>query len=119
MSTPTLTRPTFHVWLAPEGTDQSEDLPADQLTHHRVMVSSGDQLRAELEAGQRKLPKGGRDTPMHLTVLWLWASMVRTGRFSGGSREFQALCVSYDPERDEAGELAEAEPVDPTGPSSS
>lgn len=96
---PTLKRPAFHVWIAPDDTDP-DTVPDDQLVLHHVVVHHADQLRAELEASKQGLAKGGTATPMHLTSLWLWATLTRTKRYSGTFRDFKAACVAYDPDRD-------------------
>lgn len=96
---PTLKRPAYHVWLAPDGVNP-DDVPVDDLEYHHVLVHHADQLKAELEAGKVGLAKGGTGTPMHLTALWIWANLTRTGRFTGKFPEFKAACVGYDPDTD-------------------
>jgi len=98
MPPPTIKRPAFHVWLAPEGVDPNTATD-DQLEYHHVLVHSGDQLRAELEA-KRVGITDMRANPMHITVLWLWAALVRTGAYSDKFQAFKAACVSYDADRD-------------------
>lgn len=99
---PPLKRPAYFAWVAPDDTDP-DTIDPDQLVAHHVVVHHADQLRAELEAGKLGLPKGGTGTPMHLTALWLWAALVRTGRFAGGFQQFKTACVAYEPdtERDQ------------------
>ncbi len=94
---PTLKRPAYYVWINPTDDD---DPPDDALECHHVVVHHADQLRAELEAGKQGLAKGGTGTPMHLTALWLWANLTRTGRYGGSFREFKTDCVAYDPDTD-------------------
>ena len=91
--TPKLHRPAFDVWLLPEGI--ADDQAEDQAVHHRVIVNHADQLRAELQAKQEGLSKP-QDAPMHLTSLWLWASMVRTGAYTDKFRAFKTECIAYD-----------------------
>lgn len=121
---PTLKRPAYHVWVAPDGVDP-DTADEDQLECHHVVVHHADQLRAELEASKQGLAKGGTATPMHLTALWLWANLVRTGRYEGGFREFKTACVAYQPDKDRdephTDDDAEADDLDahPTEPSTS
>lgn len=96
---PTLKRPAYHVWIAPDGADPDTVLD-DQLQIQHVVVNHGDQLRAELEAGKLGLPKAGTATPMHLTALWIWAALVRTERFTGKFQDFKRRCIAYEPDRD-------------------
>jgi hypothetical protein len=112
---PKLTRPTYHVWMLPEhgqdsDTELTDDQLAEQLEYQYVVVNHADQLRAELEAKRQGLGKP-QDTPMHLTSLWLWASLVRTGRYDGKFAEFKTACIAYDPDKEP--DPADAEP-DPT-----
>lgn len=96
---PTLKRPAYFVWVAPDGVDP-DTADTTQLVCHHVLVHHADQLRAELEAGKQGLAKGGTATPMHLTALWIWANLVRTERFTGRFQEFKAACVAYDPDQE-------------------
>jgi hypothetical protein len=112
---PKLTRPTYHVWLLPFGVtdaDLNDNDPEDlaELDYQYVVVNHADQLRAELEAKRQGLGKP-QDTPMHLTSLWLWASLVRTGRYAGKFAEFKTACIAYDPDKEP--DPADTEP-DPT-----
>jgi hypothetical protein len=111
---PTLSRPTYHVWIAPADTDH-DTLPESELVYRLVRVSAGDQLRAELEAKRLHLGSA-KDSPMHLTVLWLWAALVRTGGFDGTFAAFRDRCVAFDPDKDEDNDEAA---VTPTGASTS
>lgn len=70
-----LNRPTFRVELA-DGTE------------HTVEVIHGDQLRAELEAKKQGIPVDFAEAPVHLTTLWVWSSLVRTGVCQVGFQEF-------------------------------
>lgn len=94
----TIKRPAFYVLLAPEGTDPDTVTDADCETVH-VVVHSQDQLRAELEAGQLGL-RNVKDQPFHLTVLWLWASMVRTGAVTCKWQEFKRRMLAYEADKD-------------------
>jgi hypothetical protein len=96
-SRPVLKRPAYHVWVAPTGTDP-DTATEDELDYHHVVVHHADQLRAELEASKLKLD--ARKFPMHLSSLWLWASMVRTGAFDATYAEFKRAMVAYDPDKD-------------------
>lgn len=94
---PQLKRLAYHAWVAPEGIDP--DTADDQeLEYFHVVVTNADQLRAERESARLKLDP--RRSPMHLTNLWMWCSMVRTGRYSGSFEEWKTALVSYDPDRD-------------------
>jgi hypothetical protein len=99
MTTPTphLKRPAYHAWVAPEGTDP-DTATDDQLEYHHIVVHHADQLRAELEASKQRLDP--RKHPMHLSSLWLWAALVRTGRFDAGYPEFKRALIAYDPDQD-------------------
>lgn len=96
---PTLKRPAFYAWITPDGVDP-DTVDDDDLQLMHVIVNHSDQLRAELEAGKQGLAKGGTTTPMHLTALWIWAALVRTGRFDGKFQDFKTRCVAYDPDKD-------------------
>lgn len=96
---PTLKRLAYHVWIAPDGVDPDAADESDLECHH-VVVNAGDQLRGELEANKQGLPKGGQGAPMHLTAIWLWATLVRTKRYAGNFQEFKTACVSFDPDKD-------------------
>lgn len=101
---PKMKRLAYHVWLAPaelpDGVTDALELPDDALEYHHVLVGNGDQLRAELEANQLRIKPV--DNPMHLTNLWLWAALVRTGVVDSKFRDFKASgrLVNYDPDRD-------------------
>jgi hypothetical protein len=116
---PKLSRLAYHVWLLPEGADpelaDDADLDPEFLDYQYVVINHSDQLRAELEAKRQGLGKP-QDTPMHLTSLWLWASLVRTKRYDGKFAEFKTACVSYDPDKD--ADPADTDP-DPTAASTS
>lgn len=113
---PRLKRERFHVWIVPPGTDvdgMDDDQLGDAATHHVVAVTSGDQLRAELEAGRQRVELKGN--PFHATALWLWAAAVRMGVYERKFGDFRTECVSWEPvERDPD---RNGEPVDPTGAS--
>lgn len=99
---PTLKRPAYYAWIAPADLDP-DTADERELECHHVVVHHADQLRAELEANKQGLAKGGTGAPMHLTALWLWANLIRTGRYDGNFRAFKLACVAYTPdqERDE------------------
>lgn len=90
-------RPTYQV-----------ELPDGEVV--QVVIASGDQLRAELAQNQLKLPP---KAAMHLTVLWIWAAMVRTGLDTRKAGEFIADPPEWEPLKDEAGEPI-LTAVDPT-----
>lgn len=94
---PHLKRPAYHVWVAQDGVDP-DTATDDQLDYHHVVVHHADQLRAELEAAKLKLD--ARKHPMHVSSLWLWASLVRTERFTGSYAEFKRAMVAYDPDKE-------------------
>lgn len=79
-----------------------------------VVVSSGDMMRAELEAKKLKLPEG---TPFHTTALWLWSALVRAGREERVSQAFLADPPEWQPVTTPSGEQ-DGEQVDPTLPGS-
>lgn len=119
---PSIKRPAYHVWVAPEGVDP-DTATDDQLDYHHVVIHSADQLRAELEAKRHGIDQ--RANPMHVTVLWLWAAMVRTGDYADKFAAFKTACVSYDPDTDRPGphtkDDADPDELDafPTGASTS
>lgn len=89
----TIKRPAFWVLIAPEGTDP-DTITDDEATTMHVVVNSQDQLRAELEApaaGLRKI----KDQPFHLTALWLWAAMARTGQTELPWKDFKTRMLHY------------------------
>lgn len=107
MTTPTppkLKRPAYHVWLAPEGADANAVADEDALYHH-VVVNTGDQLLAELEASKLKLDQAKQ--PFHLTALWLWAAMHRAGVHDEKFQTFKARILSYDPDKDRGAPITE------------
>lgn len=74
--------PAFQVMLA--------GLPEDPATFVvSVEVTTGDQLRAELEAGQLGLPLEFTKAPTHHTALWLWAALSRMGYTDQKFKDFQ------------------------------
>lgn len=80
-----------------------------------VVVSSGDMMRAELEATRLKLPERA---PFHLTALWLWSALVRAGIEQRKAAEFIAEPPEWQPvPGQQPGEVATAD-VDPTTPES-
>lgn len=95
---PRIKRPSFYVLMAPEGSDPNT-VTDDECTTHHVLVHGGDQLRAELEAGKQGI-KSPKDAPMHITMMWLWAAMARTGATTLGWREWKPLCLAYDSDKD-------------------
>lgn len=110
---PRLTRPAFHVWLAPADTDPNT-VSEDQLDYHLVRIHHADQLRAELE-GRRLGFGAAKDSPMHTTSLWLWAALVRQGIVDQRFMDYVDRCVAFDRADDD--DTAEA--VDPTAASTS
>lgn len=103
---PPLERPRFHVWMAPDDAEDSED--TETLTYvGLVTVTNDDQLTAEKQA--RAQGYGDiRETPFTLTSFWIWAAMVRKGTTAHRFPEFTKR-MEYRPDREEA----EPEP-DPT-----
>lgn len=127
-TTPTtvkIKRPAFHVWLDPREDlgPNSPDLDDSELEYHHVLVNNGDMLRAELEAG--KLGVKPREAPQHLSTMWLWAALVRTGVYGGKFQAFKLACITYEPDQDRTQPMdsddAELDELDehPTGASSS
>lgn len=80
----TLTANRFDVWLDQPAHPEADD---DGLVHHRVLVRTGDQLRAELEATKLRLP-AIKTAPLHATALWLWACCARLGLTEAPPLEF-------------------------------
>lgn len=101
---PKLKRPAYHLWLAPEGTDPS-DVPDDQAVYHHVVVNTGDQLLAELEASKLKLDPTKHH--WHLTALWLWAASHRAGIHDEPFRTFRTRLLNYDPDQDRGAPITE------------
>lgn len=96
-----LKRPAYYVLMVPEGTDPDDpDLTDEQCETLHVVVHNVDQLKGELEAGKLGLREGGRQTPLHVTTLWLWQALVRTDRFKGTFQEFKARCIAADPDKE-------------------
>lgn len=98
--TPKLRRLAFHVWLdpRPDLTPASPELDDDELVYHHVRINGGDQLRAELEARRHNLGSP-KETPMHLTALWLWAALVRMGVYGDKFAAFKLALINYDPDK--------------------
>lgn len=103
--------PRYTVALAPLG--DADDPTTDPVVVECTVIN-GDQLRAELEGPRHGLQKM-QDAPLHYTTLWVWASLVRTGDYTGGFREFKDRCLYVEPATDANGEAA-TETVDPTPP---
>lgn len=84
----------------------------------RVVVSSGDYLRAELEQAKMKLPDSAR---FHMTALWIWSALVRAGLEQRRAAEFIADPPEWQPVTDIAGEpeLVEVDPTPDTSDSAS
>lgn len=76
------------------------------LTEHRgVVLTHGDELRAELEGHKRGIPL---NLSLHLTSLMLWAGCVRLGHYAGKYDEWKnGGLVTYR-------RAEEPTPVDPT-----
>jgi len=91
----TLYRPSYLVELDPN---------AEPVT---VVVSSGDMLRAELEAKRLKV----EGMPLHTTALWLWSALVRAELEDRRAGEFIAEPPEFEPVKREVA-------VDPTSPES-
>lgn len=97
-TTPKIKRPAYFVLLVPPAIDPAT-CTDDQAETVHVVVNAGDQLRAELEAGQIKLPENGRQTPFHITALWLWAALARTGVIDYRFGEFKQRLLAYEPDK--------------------
>lgn len=97
-----LIRPTFDVWLNLPDRELAADTPPD---FPAVVIMSGDQLRAELEAPRLAMPPL-REAPMNATALWVWAALVRLHLIETPAGEFMASPPEWQP----AGEAT----VDPT-----
>lgn len=97
MATEKLTRPAYLVTLTPA----EPDADPQQL---RVVVTHGDQLRAELELNRRGIDLRNA---MHLSTAFAWAAMKRTGDYAGN---FDAFAFHDVLDLSDGG----AEPVDPT-----
>lgn len=77
----------YHVWLAPDGTDP------EAAVYHRAVCTMEDQLRAERELA--RLNVSMKKYPLRLIALLIWASLSRTGDFTGDFAKFTAQCVNY------------------------
>ena len=113
-TTPELKLDIYHVWMAEDAT-QPEDA-----TYHRVVVTMEDQLRAERELA--RLGVSFKKYPLRAQSMMLWASMQRTGSYTGEVADFTARVVQYVP--DERVEAEAQTPDDetvipPTGASTS
>lgn len=95
-----LTRSYYDVLL-----DDPETGP-DATIEHRVEVRAADHLRGEMEG--KRIPRLEGKEPMHLTYLWVWAALVREGKFSGSFGDLMKVLVLAKPDQDAT------EPVDPT-----
>lgn len=96
-TTTSIKRPAFFVLMAPADADP-DTVTDDECETVHVVVNSQDQLRAELEARQIGL-SSVKDTPFHLTVLWLWAAMVRTKRTDDKWATFKRRCLHYEADK--------------------
>lgn len=109
--------PTFTVLMA-NATDPDE---ADTFT---VQVRNGDRLRAELEGNKRGLvARDGVSIGFHLSTMWIWAAMVRTGDYAESFDQFKLDCLDFneidrhgDPVTPANAETADRPTVDPTPP---
>lgn len=100
-----LTAITYRVYMDPE--DQTDAL-AEPVVYD-VEVRPVDQLKAELEGKRIGVTL---DDKMHLTYLWAWAAMVRTGQVSRCTfKDWIARCAGLD--EDEVA-IADVDPTQPT-----
>lgn len=106
-----MTPPTFQVLVAPPG-EGPADLEA--ATEHTVQVLTGDQLRAELEAGQLGLPLEFKQAPTHHTALWLWAALSRMGVTDAKFKDFQPRLLLVKSLQDQAVAVDPTQPAPPT-----
>lgn len=80
---------------------------------HTVQVLHGDQLRAELQAGQEGIPVNPGVMPLATTTLWLWAACSRLGLTTAKYKAFRDdELVAVQREQ----EAQPDQPVDPTQP---
>lgn len=108
----------YRVWMIDHDATTLEHPSAPPLkTVELVTVTYADQLRGELEG--RKLGLGSMaDAPMHYATVWVWAALVRTGRYTGKFGDFKATDLGElepIPSADELSELGEDQP--PADPS--
>lgn len=98
----------FHVWITPHDGD---DTPAYQ---GEVEVRNQDQLVAENAARSLNIPRV-KDSPFHLTNLWIWAACVRLGLTEDKFHVFTHR-LDYDAVKDAPDQDGEEdqEEVDPT-----
>lgn len=96
---PKLHRRSYWVWM--NETIPDEDGAVRITDAISVEVTYADQLRGELEIAKQGLNMG--TAPMHAATIWVWAAMVRTGRYSDKFVMFK--------QRD----LAELEPITSAG----
>lgn len=85
----------------------------DDLEPRLVDVRLCDQLRGELEASKRGLDRGGKTLGMHLSALWCWAALARTGDTALKFDEWVNTVAALEPVEDEAPD------ADPTRPAAS
>ena len=79
-----LQRFAFIVHLRPSPTDTN--LGAPDVRELPVSVEFTDQLRTELEGPRRGITP---DTPIHLTTMWCYHALVRTGQYAGKFQDFK------------------------------
>lgn len=83
-----------------------------------IVLTHGDELRAELEANKRALPI---TLQLTLTSLMLWAACVRLGHFPGGYDEFRNGGLVEYRRVPQSGQEAAVDPTHeaaPSGPAS-
>lgn len=107
-ASPAPIRPRYNVWLAP-----ADDLDAPPEYVGEVEVRNVDQLTAETQAKALGI---NRDQLFHLTNLWIWAAMVRTGQTADKFHPFTRR-VEYVPVDDKGAEPAEDPTNGAPGPS--
>lgn len=98
MTTSGIKRPAYNVLLAPPDTDPATVSDDDALELH-VVIHAADQLTAERELMKLGMKGGGRDQPMHVTALWVWAALVRAGEVTYKWPEFKQRLLAFDEDK--------------------
>lgn len=107
-----LTRNTYDVWLNLPDRELTRDTPPD----HTVTTTTGDQMRAELEAKKLKYPPM-REAPINHTALWIWSALARQGLTELPAVAFMADPPEFEPDEETKAAMrgdVDAAQVDPT-----
>lgn len=98
-----LTRDHYDVWVNRDGRDIVDGMAPD----YTVAVTTGDQMRGELELNKLNMPSM-REAPLNGTAVFIWAAMARLGYTDKVCPEFLAVeLAEFNPVKRDV-------PVDPT-----